>query len=174
MERIDTATRPLDALCDDIVVRYHVPLRRQLPRIRDTLVQLTRQGMSQQIVSMHWVLADLTERIESHLAKEEHLLFPAIAALAAGNEEPRGRLRSPFVTILHPIRMLEGEHASIEADVEHLRALALDVTGPDTLTPAWRQSMADLAALDAALRELHRTENEVLFPRALDAERQLL
>jgi hypothetical protein len=34
--------------------------------------------------------------------------------------------------------------------------------------------MADLAELDRHLREHHRVENEVLFPRALEIERQVL
>ena len=34
--------------------------------------------------------------------------------------------------------------------------------------------MADLAKLDAELRADHRTENEVLFPRALELEQRLL
>jgi iron-sulfur cluster repair protein YtfE (RIC family) len=38
---------------------------------------------------------------------------------------------------------------------------------------AWRQCLTQLAQLDADLREHHRTENEVLFPRALELERRL-
>jgi hypothetical protein len=34
--------------------------------------------------------------------------------------------------------------------------------------------MSELAELDRRLRELHRVENEVLFPRALEIERQAL
>ena len=173
MDRIDTATRPLDALCDDIVVRYHAPLRRRLLRIRAMLVLLTAGGESP-VDLMQCRLADLVERIESHLSKEEHLLFPAIAALAVAEREQHGRPRSPFATILHPIRMLEAEHATIESGLEQLRSLVAEVSGPRTLTSAWQVCMADLADLEAVLREDHRTENEVLFPGALDIERRLL
>lgn len=173
MDRIDTATRPLDALCDDIVVRYHAPLRRRLDDIGEALVHLTGIGGSPALESMRCALAGLTDRIESHLAKEEHLLFPAIAALAAGDRD-RARPPSPFVTVLHPIRMLEAEHACIETGLQQLRDLALEVTGPVALTAEWRRCVAELAELAAGVREHHRTENEVLFPGALEAERRCL
>jgi regulator of cell morphogenesis and NO signaling len=174
MENIDIATRPLDALCDDIVIRYHAPLRRRLLRIREALTTAAASGIAHPLESMRWVVADLAERIESHLSKEEYLLFPAIAGLAAAERDQRPRPRSAFVTVLYPIRMLEAEHADIEQELHHLRHLAVEASGPWTETPLWRQCMADLAEIDAAMREHHRTENEVLFPRALRTEHALL
>jgi regulator of cell morphogenesis and NO signaling len=173
MDNIDTATRPLDALCDDIVDRYHAPLRRRLLRIREALAVAAENGSGKPLESMRWVLADLAQHIDSHLSKEEYLLFPAIAALASAERDERPRPQSAFVTVLHPIRMLEAEHANIEEELERLRELAREASGPATTTPAWRHCMADLAELDEALREHHRTENEVLFPRALETEHGL-
>ncbi len=173
MERIDIE-RPLDAQCDDIVARYHAPLRRRVPQIRAALSALAAGHRNVAIETMHRVFDELAERIESHMAKEEHLLFPAICALADSGRDPRSRTRSPFVTILHPVRMLEAEHASIESKLDELRALATEVTGVETRTAEWQSCIADLAEFQAVLLEHHRAENEVLFPQALETERRRL
>jgi regulator of cell morphogenesis and NO signaling len=102
------------------------------------------------------------------------LLFPAIAALAEADRAGTRRPPLAFATVLHPIRVMEAEHARIERAVGRMRELAQAVPEPDTLSPNWRHCMADLATLDAELREHHRAENEVLFPRALEVERRLL
>lgn len=174
MDRLDDTASTLDVLCNDIVERYHASLHRALPRIRDDLSLLSADGASRHVAMMRLAFADLADQIEAHFSKEEHLLFPAVIALAAADRGSGVRPPSPFATVLHPIRMMEAEHSRIEYGVELLRDLARDVTEPVTLTPAWHRCMADLAGLDEALHEHHRFENEVLFPRALELERRLL
>jgi regulator of cell morphogenesis and NO signaling len=117
---------------------------------------------------------EVADQIAAHLAKEEHLLFPAIAALSSAERQDGRRPALAFATVLHPIRFMEAEHGRIEMAVARLRELARAVPEPDTLSDHWHRCMADLAKLDAELRQHHRTENEVLFPRALDLERRLL
>jgi regulator of cell morphogenesis and NO signaling len=106
-------------------------------------------------------------------AKEEHLLFPSFVTLASAEREGT-RPALPFSTVLHPIRMMEAEHERIEAVLDRLREAALSVPEPDSLSPGWHQLMSQLSELDTDLREQHRTENEILFPRALELERRPL
>lgn len=170
MDRFDTDTRPLDVMCDLIVDRYHTPLHRRLPLIRIQLAELTTSNGNTPIEAIRVAFTDLADRIESHLSKEEHLLFPAIEALAAAKRLQRSRPSSPFATVLYPIRMLEAEHAQIERSLADLRDLmrAVPESGPE-----WHACLAELTDLDAQLHEHHRAENEVLFPGALEVESHL-
>jgi len=68
---------------------------------------------------------------------------------------------------------METEHARIESALDRVRVLARLVPESETRSPDWHRCMADLATLDTELREHHRTENEVLFPRALELERRV-
>jgi regulator of cell morphogenesis and NO signaling len=174
MERTDDGRRPLDVMCDEIVERYHAALRRSLPRIRDDLAHLYATSMSPAILRLATVFSELAELIEAHLAKEENLLFPALEALANAERTGGTRPPLPFATVLHPIRLMEAEHARIALALDRLRELVLAVSEPDTLSAAWHQCMADLSRLDDDLREHHRTEDEVLFPSALELERRML
>jgi regulator of cell morphogenesis and NO signaling len=174
MERRTDSARPLDVLCLDIVERYHASLHRSLPRIRNELSALCGDGCSAALRELRLAFSDLADQIEGHLAKEEHLLFPALEALAAADRDHGHRPSTPFVTVLHPIRLMEIEHARIEALVERLRDLSLEVAEPESLLPGWQRSLADLAVLDRELREHHRVEHDVLFPLALEIERRLV
>ena len=174
MEHADDGRRPLDVMCDEIVERYHAALRRSLPRIRDELAHLDATATSPTVLRLATAFGELAELIEAHLAKEEHLLFPALEALANAERTGGPRPPLPFATVLHPIRLMEAEHARIELALDRLRELVFAVSEPDTLSAAWHHCMADLSRLDDDLREHHRTENEVLFPRALELERRTL
>ena len=174
MDRPRDADRPLDVMCADILERYHAALHFSLPRIRDELAALCGSGASGALRNVRTVFSDLADLIEGHLAKEEHLLFPALEALAVAERSPGHRPASTFVTVLHPIRLMEAEHARIELALQHLRGLTLEVGEPDSLSAGWRRCLAELAVLDGDLREHHRAEDEILFPLALDLERRLL
>lgn len=173
MDGLDDTSRPLDALCAVILDRYHASLHRTLPRIRDELTALSAEDDSREVAMMRVAFGELSEQIENHLSKEQHLLFPALVALAEAEREQRARPSSAFVTVLHPIRMMEAEHGRIEASMDLLAGLARQVGEPISGLPAWRRCREALAELDRNLREHHRTENEVLFPRALETERRL-
>lgn len=174
MDRLDEGRRPLDEMCDDIVERYHAPLHRALPRVRAQLAACAASAASPAAWSMCDVLAELAELVSGHLAKEEHLVFPALAALSAAEKHPFLRPPGTFATLLHPIRLLEAEHLRIEETLARLHELALTIAEPDSMSEGFRSCMIELADLDRRLREHHRIENEVLFPRALELERQVL
>src|SRR5689334_3422916 len=111
MDRDSESAPPLDVLCVDIVERYHAALHRSLPRIRDELAALCGMDASHELRAVQVGFSDLADQIEGHLAKEEHLLFPALEALAVAERETGRRPATAFVTVLHPIRLMETEHA---------------------------------------------------------------
>ena len=163
----------IDTLCASIVERYHASLRQALTRIGGLLAQL-EGGSAGQLASVRIAFAEVADQINANLAKEEYLLFPAIELLATAEREQVRPPPLPFVTLLHPIRAMETDHARIEEAIDQLCQAAREVGEPFTLLPAWQRCLIDLAALDADVRAHHSTENEVLFPRALELERRAL
>lgn len=165
---------PIDELCASIVSRHHAYLYRALPILQHDLGRLVDDDCPEgALAETRAVVIDLVQQLTGHLAKEENLLFPALVALAQADRAGGSRPALPFPTVLHPIRMMETEHARIEALMARLRALTQGFAPRDDATVAWRHCLTQLAQLDADLREHHRTENEELFPRALDLEQRL-
>jgi regulator of cell morphogenesis and NO signaling len=174
MKRRTAAAPPLDSMCDDIVLRDHAALRGSLERIRCELAALPAAAEASGLKAVRQAFAELDDQIRGHLLKEENVLFPALGALAAADREGGARPTLPFPTVLHPIRVMEAEHVRIEAAVDRVRAAARAAAWPGRRSPGWRRCLGRLSRLDRDLREHHRTENEVLFPRALEVERRLL
>ena len=172
MDRFAASTHPLDALCVEIVERSHAALHRDLAILRVELAALCAEVDNPALRRVRLAVDTLSEQIEAHLAKEEHLLFPAIETLAAASREGRRRPPLPFVALVHPIRTMEGEHLRIEAAMDELLDLARQVH-TDFPSAAWQQCLESLRRLHSDLHDHHRDETDILFPRALELEHQL-
>lgn len=147
----------LDALIAHIVLRYHGCLRSELPRLIELAVKVERvhgakptcpHGLADHLVAM-------AEAVTQHLMKEERILFPLIARGGGG--------------VGMPIRVLTHEHLDHAATLERTRALTDDLTPPAGACTSWRALYRGLADLEADLHRHIHLENNVLFPRALQA-----
>ena len=94
-----------------------------------------------ELAEVRRLVAELRFDLEPHLLKEEGVLFPAIAALAAGQSE------FPFGSVAHPIHMMVIEHDRAGELLAHLRAATggtafLPMAAPATArcTSDWRHS----------------------------------
>ena len=164
--------RTVETMCAEMV-RYHASLRRSLPRIRESLATLAAGDAAPAVDLMRAAFTSLADMLESHLNKEENLLFPAVSALSDAERAGRGRPALPFATLLYPIRMMEAEHLRIEHALDVLRDFAADASATPG-TPEWRQCLDEMRYLDEQLRSHDRFENEILFPAALELERRVV
>ena len=174
-DRNDDSRRPVDEFCALIVARHHTYLHDMIPFISarlDALVEHEPAAVAL-LASTRALFAELARELRGHLAKEENVLFPALEAMAKAEREGGPRPALPFPTVLHPIRLMETEHARIEAAMDHLREVTAGFVATEGSSDGWRQCLSAFASLDEDLREHLRAENEVLFPRALELERRL-
>ena len=148
--------RPLDQLIDHIITRYHEPLRQDLPR----LVELARkvEQVHADKPACPFGLADLLQEVwqavQSHLAKEEQILFPII--LGGKGRWAHGPVQAMFV-----------EHEDHGRNLARIRQLTADLTPPAEACESWRELYRALARLEAELMEHIHLENNILFLRAL-------
>jgi regulator of cell morphogenesis and NO signaling len=172
----DHPDQPLDELCDAIVERHHTYLHGVVPLIRGWLATLAARESDHvpALTETRAAFTELTDQVLTHLAKEETILFPAIAAMAHAHREGAACPPLPFPTVLHPIRLMESEHARLEQGLGRIRALTNGFEVPAAASDSWRRCYRELERLEGALLAHLRAENDVLFPRALELERRLL
>jgi regulator of cell morphogenesis and NO signaling len=156
-ERWDT--RPLPELLDFILTRFHEPLRSDLPALLDAARRVERVHAKKESCphGLAAVLEQLDAEIRQHLAKEEQVLFPALRSGNAG------------ANVHMPIRVMMQEHDDHGASLRRLRELATDFNPPPEACATWRALYAGLDKLESELMEHIHLENNVLFPRALNA-----
>jgi regulator of cell morphogenesis and NO signaling len=119
-----------------------------------------------ELTDVRQVVTELRAELEPHLLKEERVLFPAIAALAAGQTE------FPFGPVERPIHMMVIEHDRAGELLARLRAASDGYQVPDDGCASYRSLYGRLAALELDTHVHIHKENHVLFPAALDlAER---
>lgn len=96
-------------------------------------------------------LAFVEQDLESHMMKEEQILFPML-------------LRGMYAQSLPPIARMRHEHDQHGDSLARLEALTNDMTPPEGACNTWRALYAGLAQLREDLMAHIHLENNVLFP----------
>lgn len=143
-------------LIEHILRRYHDPLHRELGGLveRARQVESLASGKPLSPVGLADHLEQIHIDVESHLAKEENILFPLILAGRGGRA-------------LMPVKVMMAEHEDHIANLARMRELAQDFELPVDAAPAWRELYRELQNLEDDLNAHIELENNVLFPRAL-------
>jgi len=173
----DWSRASLRDLMDHIVSRRHVYLRTELPVIAERLVKVLeahgpRHGSS--LAPLARTFTGLREELETHMRKEEVVLFPAIAGVEAAQTEGRKPASLPFGTLNNPIRMMMHEHDSAGQALDQMRSLTGGYTLPEDACATYRALFEGLQALEADLHQHIHLENNILFPRAVRLEAEAL
>jgi regulator of cell morphogenesis and NO signaling len=162
---------PLDELTRLIVSRHHAYVRESIPAITAWLAKLATRhgGRHAELAEVRDTFAELADELTTHMAKEENILFPYIEALAATQRGGQAPL-SPFGTIQNPVRVMEADHQLAGKLLEKLRKLTAGYQPPADGCTTYQACYAELARFEADLHRHIHLENNVLFPRALEAE----
>ena len=158
----DWSQAPLTELADHIEKQHHSYLREALPRVSGMLEELVLGQHSPELLDIRDVFQSLRAELESHLAKEEQILFPMIRDLEASASLPEFHCGS----LRNPIRVMEMEHDDAQLALSRLRELTRDYKPPENASQPYRDAVASLAEFDADLQQHIYKESSVLFPRA--------
>jgi len=171
----DWSAAPLAEIVDFILERYHAPLREELPRLAGMAQKVLRahgDRFPEMIPPVEESLRELRADLESHMMKEERVLFPYVVALERSAAEGRALPRSPFGSVEAPIHAMEAEHEEAGRLLAEMRRLTAGYRLPEGACNTFRALFHGLEELE---REMHlhvHLENHVLFPRAEALERQ--
>ncbi|MGI5310035.1 iron-sulfur cluster repair protein YtfE [Rheinheimera sp. WS51] len=149
-DHINWQEKPVKELIEHIVTRFHQRHRQQLP-------ELTR--LARRVEHVHGMdpncpngltehLEQMYQELESHMMKEEQILFPMLA----GGIYPSG-----------PISVMEEEHIQHGDALETLCKLTNDITLPAGACNTWTALYIGLEELRQDLMQHILLENEILF-----------
>jgi regulator of cell morphogenesis and NO signaling len=159
----DWATAPAGELIDHIISTHHEYLRRELPtlgaRVEKVHRVYTGKNLAEGVTGLPDVFDALRAELESHIVKEEMILFPMI--------------RAGIPQAANPIRVMEYEHESAGQALARIREITRDYAVPEFACVTYRAMLAGLKELEEDLHLHIHLENNILFPRALQGARQL-
>ncbi len=162
---IDWSTKPCRELITHIVQTHHEFLRRELPRLNQLADKVAKVHGERagDLYELAAVVRDLYAELDSHMQKEEQVLFPFVEKLERGED-------SPFPTIGAPISCMEHEHDDAGKALAAIRSLTNSFEAPMDACNSWRVLYHGLRELESDLHQHIHKENNVLFPRALAME----
>jgi regulator of cell morphogenesis and NO signaling len=169
---IDLTSLTLTGLCEYVVETHHAYLRAELPRIDRLLTKVNAAHAARhpELRGLGRVFGEFATELSRHMAKEEYVLFPAIRRLEQEQLVPAGA----FGTVANPIRMMEAEHDHAGDALGAMRSLTSGFTPPADACPTYRALLAALAELEADMHRHVHAENNILFPRAIRLEEELV
>lgn len=161
----DWNTASLQDLIGHILLRHHAYLRSEMPRIAELFAKVVNAHGERQPVlfQVREIFTALHDELDTHMMKEELILFPAIGKLEGG-------LHPPVAAVDQPITRMEHEHENAGRALVEMRRLTRDYTLPGDACNAYRALFAALVALESDLHRHIHLENNILFPRAAKLE----
>jgi regulator of cell morphogenesis and NO signaling len=155
----------LTELTEYIVRVHHHYVKENLPQI-DGYVQRVAGKHGDRFPNMVEVaklFKELKTDFESHMLKEEKILFPRIKLLEiTGTENVNDQ------QLRMPIDVMEDEHDHAGEIMQKIRKLTSDYTAPESACTTHRLSLEALKAFEADLHTHVHLENNILFPKALE------
>lgn len=151
-----------------IVANHHSYVRRMQPAIaaHAQKVAAVHGANHPELREVERVFAGVVDEMTSHMAKEEHVLFPYITALADATHGCTGVPPAPFGSIDNPIRMMEAEHESAGGAMARIRALTGGYAAPADACTTYRVCLQELEDFERDLHVHVHLENNILFPKA--------
>lgn len=155
------ALLPPAELVEHIVSTHHAYLKSELPRIHAMTQRVAHVhgGHTPSLREVHEIFTEMAAELESHLMKEETILFPAILAMQTES--------STALPLDGPIAHMLQEHDDAGAALSKLRELTHGFTPPPDACNTYRALFAGLLELEDDLHRHIHLENSVLFPKAL-------
>jgi regulator of cell morphogenesis and NO signaling len=171
----DWVTQPLGQLAAHIVDVHHAYVRRELPRLEELAAKVVRRhGESRsELPTIQLKLAQLTEELLQHCAKEEMILFPYVTRLERAVNETTSRPDGCFGSVANPIAMMTQEHDVAGALLAEMRELSGGFTPPAGSCPTYHAFYLGLHEFEQDLHQHIHLENNILFPRAIALESSL-
>lgn len=159
-----------------IVTTHHDYIRNSSPSIQAHLEKIVfKHGKKHNFLAkIQRLFSDLTAELNSHMMKEEKILFPLVKYIEdckKFNEKPRS---SGYGTVKNPIHQMVAEHDSAGDHLEEIRKLTGNYTLPEDACATFRLTYHELQKFENDLHQHIHLENNILFPKAVVLEEELL
>jgi regulator of cell morphogenesis and NO signaling len=167
----DWRSAPLRDLIGQIMHKHHAFARAQLGLIRElaTKVERRHRHAHQEIYRISGVLAAINAELTHHFSCEEDVLFPYIEQLD-GNQGPVRP--AVFVSAQQPVARMMKDHNQTGDELCALREMTNNYQPPADACTTYRALYRAMEDLEQDLHQHIHLENNILFPRALELEKE--
>ncbi len=167
----------IDFLTDYIVKIHHKYLQQALPKTKEQLSRFVDEHKKKYpyLVEIETLFSALYKTMLPHLKQEEEIIFPYIRHIAHAYDSKESYASLLVRTLRKPVEdIMNHEHDTLEKILFRLRTLTNNYTAPEAACTSHRLAYSLLQELDDDLVQHLYLENEILFPKAIAMEKELL
>ncbi len=166
----------LDVLSDYITEKHHKYVNQALPLLDEfsTKVAKVHGNSHPELIEIDSLYRAIANELPIHMDKEESILFPYIRQMAMAKRNNELLAPSPFGTIRNPINMMEMEHDSAGGNMQAIRELSNGYNPPEEACNTYRVLYGKLQEFENDLHQHIHLENNILFPKSINLEEELL
>jgi regulator of cell morphogenesis and NO signaling len=167
----------IDFLTDYITNVHHQYLRKALPEAKDYLIRFMEghQKKFPYLPDLLNVFLDLSNGMFPHLQEEEAIIFPYIRQISHAYNSKESYAALLVRTLRKPVEnVMHHDHESVNQSLRQMRQLTDYYTLPEGACVSHKVTFLKLLEIDNDLVQHIHLENNILFPRAIEMEKELL
>lgn len=166
----------LDFLADYIVNIHHSYVRKNLPDITTYAdkVMKVHGDDHPELVEINNRVKEVSSELSAHIEKEEKVLFPKIKALVNRSKDITSQKALGSEDLKHFIDLQEAKHESVGKELDEIRKLSNNYALPEDACASYTLLYRMLDEFEDDTHLHIHLENNILFPKAIKLEKQLL
>ncbi len=172
---IDFQSWPIDLLAEYIEKKHHRYVTEKTLEIKPYLDKICRvhgeRHPELHEINEHFIAT--AGELAMHMKKEELILFPFIKKMAKAQLENTKLDEPNFGSVQYPIEMMMEEHTTEGDRFRKIEALSNNYTPPKDACNTYSVTFALLKEFEQDLHMHIHLENNILFPKAIELEKQL-
>ena len=171
---IPFASWPTDLLIDYVLKIHHRGIRTKGPRLLEDIrrVAEVHGAAHPELNQLVELFAYSLEDLESHLQKEEQVLFPYSLKLFEASMRKERVEKMHCGSVSNPIRVMLSEHSDEGTRYKFIRNLMNGFVAPHDACVSYKLMLEELEEFMDGLFEHIHIENNILFPRFVHLEKK--
>jgi regulator of cell morphogenesis and NO signaling len=161
----------LDFLADYIVNTHHSYVKKTIPDVRGYAEKVAKVHGAHhpELLQINKLAQEVCDEMSAHMVKEETVLFPYVKQLVASTN---GKVKfGNLDTVETPINMMEMEHEVVGNNMDKIREISNNYALPEDACGSYAYLFKTLDEFENDLHIHVHLENNILFPKALDLEK---
>ena len=167
----------IDFLTDYILNVHHRYLKKALPEVKEQTTRFLDEHRKKfpELEELQSIINGFIKEIPPHMKREEEIFFPYIKQIHHAHKHRESYAKLLIRTLRKPIEeVMLKEHESTGSNLQRLRAVTHNYTPPAKACITHKVTFAKLKELDNDLVQHIHLESNILFPKAIAMEQELL
>lgn len=172
----DFNTWPLDLLADYIEKKHHKYCEAKITEIKPYIQKINSVHGSRhpELAEVEELFGKTAGEMSMHMKREELTLFPYIRKMVNAREKSEKVEKPRFGSVESPIAKMMQDHDNEGERFRRIREITNDYTVPEDGCNTYKVTLAMLKEFEEDLHMHIHLENNILFPKSLKLEKEIL